>query len=432
MWQSGPGPWTLLLRLTWFVAVSLRHAVAIVLDDTGPFAESTYVLAFEAGLAPGATVSLELHNKHPVNNTYVMVLTHSQLIAWQENQTPLRSATGGQVPSSYFGTYWRQNFRGQLKAEFKILSNWSDRYTIIIMNPLEQEVDLGGSLTLVNPGDEQLTLEDVQVPGVLIWMSVVYGISCASFGLLLLTVWRQGRSYVHMLIVLVLFFKCLVLFLHWCDLSMIENQPGRVIDSKVASIIWQLFDKVQTILELMMFLLISLGWKYLRSHLNITEVRFALGISVISFYLGCWQVACKTNSSCSGYKLSRYILHSLCYLVVIVAMNFNLQMVQAQIADAPASQEAGKLYQKHRAYSHFRWIFLLFIIAPTAELFVKISMMPWDALWAYYLMQNLRTWFIYAFMIFAFQPAPPPLRVFELTIRTDGDDDDEGDDGGGG
>merc|ERR1712083_1047638 len=100
-------------------------------------------------------------------------------------------------------------------------------------------------------------------------------------------------------------------------------------------------------------------------------VRFAVGISLISFYLGIFEVACTTQSTCSGYQLSRYILHSLCYLVVIVAMNFNLQLVYAQIADAPASVEAGKQYRKHHAYKAFRWTFLAFIVAPTVELFLK-------------------------------------------------------------
>merc|ERR1719387_2473037 len=154
----------------------------------------------------------------------------------------------------------------------------------------------------------------------------------------------------HLLMALVLFFKSAVLFFQWCD-RMIVVHSGK--ETMVSSIGYQLLDKVQTILELMMFLLISLGWKFLRNSLNITEVRFALGISVISFYLGVFEVACTTLSTCSGYKLSRYILHSLCYLVVIVAMNYNLQMVQAQIADAPVSMEAGKLYWKHRAYRIF-------------------------------------------------------------------------------
>merc|ERR1719359_2319861 len=129
---------------------------------------------------------------------------------------------------------------------------------------------------------------------------------------------------------------------------MLVSRTGK--HTLLSSYCWQLLDKVQTILELMMFLLISLGWKFLRSTLNVTEVRFAVGICVISFYLGVFEVACKTNSTCSGYQLSRYILHSLCYLVVIVAMNFNLNMISTQLSESPASPESGKLYRKHHAY----------------------------------------------------------------------------------
>jgi len=297
------------------------------------------------------------------------------------------------------------------------------------MNPMRQKLELQGTVSLVNPGDEELPLEGVEVPKVLIWTSGLFATTCALFCVLLMSWWRQSRSAIHGLMILVLLVKSVVLFLHWCDM-MLVSRNGR--HSAISVISWQLLDKVQTILELMMFLLVSLGWKFLRPSLNAAEVRFAVGISVISFYMGIFEAVCKTKATCGGYKLSRYILHSLCYLVVIVAMNFNLQMVQAQISDAPATQEAGKLYQKLRAYQHFRWIFLVFIIAPTVELFVKVSMMPWYArVWASFLLEHLRTWTIYVFMIAAFRPEPLPLRVFELTVRDGSDDgDSEGDQSG--
>jgi len=415
----GHGLRRLVLRLICLASATLWPVVALVVDDAAPFSEAEYVFVYEFGLAPGAVVSFQLTNAKPVNNTYVMVLTHSQLYAWQKF---LHEPDGrDDIPSSYFGTFWRKGFYDKMEATFKIESAWSDRYTILVMNPMRHKVHLAGSLSLVNPGGEELRLEDKEVPKVLIWASALFATSCAFFGLLLTSLWREGRSAMHVLMILVLLFKSVVLFLNWCDMILVSRTGKHSVLNQYS---WQLLDKVQTILELMMFLLVSLGWKFLRPSLNVTEVRFAVGISVISFYLGIFEVACKTPATCNGYKLSRYILHALCYLVVIVAMNFNLQMVQAQISDAPATQEAGKLYQKHRAYRHFRWIFLVFIIAPTVELFVKVSMMPWYARWAYWLMQHLRTWMIYMFMIAAFRPEPDPLRVFELTIRTGSDEGD--------
>merc|ERR1719359_2575246 len=168
---------------------------------------------------------------------------------------------------------------------------------------------------------------------------------------------------------------------------MLVSRTGK--HTLLSSYCWQLLDKVQTILELMMFLLISLGWKFLRNTLNLTEVRFAVGISVISFYLGVFEIICKTPSTCSGYKLSRYILHSLCYLVIIVAMNFNLQVIYSQIAD-----------------------------------------FDWDSVWAYKLLLEMVCWVIYASVMYAFRPSLDSIRVFELTIREaiadDEDDDDMG------
>merc|ERR1712232_1020266 len=189
-----------------------------------------------------------------------------------------------------------------------------------------------------------------------------------------------------------LLLKGVVLLLWWVDYLQV-SQTGS--NSTLGQVGWQLLEKVQTILELMLFLLIALGWKFLRGTLNVTEKRFAVGISVISFYLGVFEVACTTRSSCSGYQLSRYILHSLCYLVVIVAMNFNLQMINTQLSESPASPESGKLYRKHLAYKVFRWTFLAFIIAPTFEKLMKVAVMPWNAKWLYVLVVQLRTWAIY-------------------------------------
>jgi len=111
--------------------------------------------------------------------------------------------------------------------------------------------------------------------------------------------------------------------------------------------------------------------------------------------------------------------------VIIVAMNFNLQMIYAQIMDAPASADTGKLYRKHQAYKIFRWIFLAFIIAPTVELFLKVTVMPWDALWLYVLIQQLRSWAIYFGVAVAFRPEPQPPRIFELTRGDDSSDEAE-------
>eukprot|EP00933_Yihiella_yeosuensis_P044414 TRINITY_DN39538_c0_g1_i1.p1 TRINITY_DN39538_c0_g1~~TRINITY_DN39538_c0_g1_i1.p1 ORF type:complete len:299 (-),score=44.08 TRINITY_DN39538_c0_g1_i1:22-804(-) len=244
-----------------------------------------------------------------------------------------------------------------------------------------------------------------------------------SFGSLLIIGERRGvRTSLHLLIALVLLLRSLTLILKYFDYQEVAKTGS---DTTVGFVAWALIEKVQNIAELMMFLLIALGWKVLRGTLDMTEVRFAVGISVLSFYLGVSQVACTTTAQCSGFQLARYILHTLCYLVVIVAMNFNLQRLMSMIADSPATIENGRLYQKLYAYQVFRWVFLGFIIAPTAELFLKVSVVPWDAEWLYICIQELRRLVIYMLIAMAFRPEPGPLRVFELT-RDVGSDDEAG------
>jgi len=387
-------------------------------------------LAPDIGLDPGATISIELYNDKPANNTYVMVLTHSQWLAWGNwfQTPPLPGNPEGKRWHSYLVSYWRAELVNNLTASFQIVAPSKDRYFVGVLNVNTRDLQLRGKLSLVNPGGEQLPLQQQGVPGVLLWSSALFLVSCALFGVLLVCASRRGRTAMHVMMSAVLFLKGAVLLLWWLDWMQVSRTGT---NTTIGSVGWQLLDKVQTILELMMFLLIALGWKFLRSNLNITEVRFAVGISVISFYLGVFEVACTSQSTCSGYTLSRYILHSLCYLVVIVAMNFNLQTIHAQIADAPASLESGKLYRKHQAYKVFRWIFLVFIIAPTVELFLKVTVMPWDASWLFVLIQQLRTWAIYVCVAVAFRPDPQPLRVFELTRDGGSDQEAEGEDEAG-
>mmetsp|Transcript_16712 Transcript_16712/g.47555 ORF Transcript_16712/g.47555 Transcript_16712/m.47555 type:complete len:456 (-) Transcript_16712:159-1526(-) len=376
-------------------------------------------LAYDIGLGPSATISLDLHNDRPVNNTYVMVLTHSQWDAMLHRFDHLQGGPGIGL-NSYLITYWRAGLYDHVKATFHISAPTKDRYHIGILNTQQQVLSLRGELSLVNPGGQQLSLQEQRVPDVLLWTSALYFASCMFFAVLLGIASHRGRTAMHLMIATVVLLKAVVLLLWWCDCMQVSRTGS---DSSIGNVGWQLLDKVQTILELMMFFLIALGWKFLRGTLNETEIRFAVGISVISFYLGVFEVACTTPPACSGYQLSRYILHSLCYLVVIVAMNFNLQMIYAEITTATASVESGKLYRKKHAYKLFRWIFLAFIIAPTVELFLKVTVMPWDALWLFILIQQLRTWAIYMSVVVAFRPDPPSLSVFELT--RDGGSDDE-------
>mmetsp|Transcript_45946 Transcript_45946/g.107415 ORF Transcript_45946/g.107415 Transcript_45946/m.107415 type:complete len:449 (-) Transcript_45946:8-1354(-) len=376
-------------------------------------------LVSDYGLEVGGSITMELTNSQPANDTYVLILTRGQLLEWRDADdnlvilTPLNDKAARPL-NSFLVSAWRSNLREHLQGTFRAeeATGGRNRYNVVIMSATKSPLDIRGKLTLENPNGQQLSIQDVYVPKTLLVAANIYLMTAVFTALGLITRPRSGRNALHCLALTVIFLRGVSLLLRWLDYRIIATTG---VESSAVDITWKLLSKVQNILELMSFLLISLGWKVLRSSLDVSEIRFAVAVSIISFYLGVFQVACTTQATCSGYQLSRYILHSLCFLVVIVAMNFNLQKLASAISEAPATVESGKLYRKLSAYYIFRWVFLGFIIAPTVELFLKVTVVPWDAQWLYIAIQELRTWVIYALLIYAFRMTPASPRVFELT-----------------
>lgn len=386
-----------------------------------------FFLVYDYGLAPGARVQIDLESELVLDSTYLMMLTRGQWNQWRRQDPPSLPGPGGGMfglnpVDGFLVSYWRRDISNRTVASFQIDAHENERYYIGVFNTRMQEIRLRGTVRLVNPGGQELPIEFVFLPAALIAAAMLFLVSGAVLlAALLVGPWRRGRTAVHFVICAVVLMKSIKLFLEWRNRCRV-SQEGE--DTTFGELSWQLLDKAQDTLELIMFLLVALGWKVIRQHLNVSEVRFAIAASVLSLYLGVCEVACTTDTACSGYKLGRYTLHTICFLVVIVGMNFNMQILHAQLSDGPATLEVGSMYKRFQAYSNFRWAFLAFIGAPTVELFLRVSAMPWDAFWVYDLMKNVRTWAIYLAVVLMFRPGRP-LRVIELVSGADRDDSSE-------
>jgi hypothetical protein len=415
----------------WCLAVSCRfHAgeAAYREFEVDGMKDALLFLEQDVGLEPGARISLDITNHRPVDNLFVFLITIEQYFEWNweeamQVQFPGSSGSSDSM-SGYLTNSWRRRLdplQTRLETSFELRGRGKARYFLCLMNPERQELSLNGSIHYVNPGGNQLPLQQQHVPPVLFWTAWLFFFSAAAYTAWLQLAWTWGfwqASAKHLLVLLgsCVLVKGTVLMLWWADYQHVEAS-GK--NSPLFSVLWQVFDKVYDILELMMFLLIALGWKIIRNNLSFTEKRFAIFVSVVSLLLGWSQVACTTSARCSGYELSRYLLHSFVYLIVICAMNLNLQRVNSQIQEGPASVESGKLYQKWEAYKGFRWIFLVFIVAPSAEISIKVWFAPWEAAWLYVLILQLRCWGILVGIIlhFALLSDAPPLRIFKDLTR---------------
>lgn len=386
-----------------------------------------YFLVYDYGLAPGAAVEIDLKCDPPRDSTYLMMLTRGQWNQWRRQDPPsLFGPAGGMFGlnpvDGFLVSYWRTDISNHTTVSFTMGAPENDRYYLGVFNARLQDLRLSGTVRFVNPGGEELPVEFVHLPVVLITSATLFLLSGAALLLALLVgSWRRGRTAIHFVICAVVLAKALVAFLKWRSRHRV-SEAGQ--DTLLGEVTWQLLDKAQETLEISMFLLVALGWKVVRARLDMAEVRFVAAAALLSLYLGACEVACVTDASCSSYKLGRYTLHTICSLVIVMATNLNLQVLHAQLSDGPASLEVGTMYARLRAFAVFRWAFLAFISAPTFELFLRVTAMPWDALWAYHAIQSARTLAIYLAVAFFFRPAKP-LGAIELVSSADRDDDSD-------
>jgi hypothetical protein len=272
-------------------------------------------------------------------------------------------------------------------------------------------LSLSGSIEILGPAGEQLPLDLRHVPNVDLVFSIIFFASGSLFMFVAGTASHRPSKPVHMIIALTTLLQGVTLLLEWNTLFHVKTH-GK--ESLLGSVVTQCVGLIHGISELMMLILIAFGWRLLRQHLNPTEVRFVIGTFAFSLYLGVFEVAGTSAAACNNYKLSRYILQVLCYIMVIIAMNVNLHMMRQQLEASPASIETGNIYIKFRAYSAFRWVVLAFVLVPTFKIAIISCVSPWDAMWAYVWLRNLSTLILYWVIALYFRPRPKPLRIFEL------------------
>lgn len=366
---------------------------------------------YNVGLAPGAVVSLNITNARPSNNTVLVILSHGQWTAWV-NQRP-RQLHGGNY-NSYLVSQWRQPFHGQLIANCAIHAPKPDRYYVVVMNMHKEAMVLGGSITYVNPGGQHLPLQLIHLPETL-WASCIAFVLLMLFAVLILSsVWHKEATLLHALLVACLWLKSAELALKWKYFSVLEDEGQAPLWLLQA---WQLTTKLQEICEILLLLITALGWRVLRPRLTATEIRFASLAMVLAATLAALQVCSDTGSADPpvSFRLLFYIVRVMCYLVIIFAMNFNLQLIAVHLAESPVTTSIAVLYRKQQAYVGFRRIFLAIVCRPSALLWLQLSVL--DELgtqWAVDAFDEASAWLIYAALLVTLRPGVAQSRFLRL------------------
>jgi hypothetical protein len=271
-----------------------------------------------------------------------------------------------------------------------------------------------GEVSYENPGGDQLPVQQRGLSTTFLVLVIAFFGSTVWF-LMLVVLRRRGRTRLHAFMLANLATKCCVLLLMRNDVDAL-SRTGRTSRAREAS--WQLLQQVQLIMEVMLLYFIGLGYKVTRSHLKPSEQAFAATIVCVSLCLGTFEVLCNTYANCSGtgLRVVQFTLHAICFLVVIVAVNFNIFSLQRQISEALATPETGTLYAKHGAYCWFRGFFLYFVVIPSVINYLRLHIVTWRSLWVIDLVQEGSLWVIYTGIAWLFRPGAKSIKVFELAV----------------
>ncbi|PHJ25068.1 lung seven transmembrane receptor [Cystoisospora suis] len=347
---------------------------------------------------------------HEVNNTYILIMSHFQLLFLEQNEdwVPSFTAADGVVADSYLPAFKRLPFTSN-RMRVRVRVPKRDRYAVMLLNSDGLDLRLKGSVSFTNPDGEQLSVEQIPLPNTLFALMILYLLTVASMLACMLVIRRRKWSPVHFLMLGNFLFSALAFGLDWRQAVYVQQHGMR------SPILWltsRVFQKIHDIIALMTFILIALGWKTLRSHLSRIEVQFVTGLCVISLYLGLFEIIL------GGFQGTRYILHALGYICVLVAINANLALLHSYIADATISPATGDLYHKFDGYKTYRWIFFLYLLKPVSLVFFKLTflnpvyeqLLSWDE-WVFVFVDNFMDYLIYVGLLYAFRPVGA-MRVF--------------------
>lgn len=170
---------------------------------------------------------------------------------------------------------------------------------------------------------------------------------------------------------------------------------------------------LNSVVFLCTLLILAFGFSITRQELSGREIRWTfvaflsyLGASVIHSY-------CVYHCDSIGpYTLAEYIMKSVIMLGIIIAMNFNITKLRFSILDNSWGPRTADTYVWLSAYYSFRWSFLIYLLLPTANLIIKITVFTWKYEWANVAFTELAMLYIHARILLAFLPNPGRLSEY--------------------
>eukprot|EP00003_Mantamonas_plastica_P006918 TRINITY_DN1572_c0_g1_i1.p1 TRINITY_DN1572_c0_g1~~TRINITY_DN1572_c0_g1_i1.p1 ORF type:complete len:473 (-),score=48.01 TRINITY_DN1572_c0_g1_i1:79-1497(-) len=356
------------------------------------------------GFEEGGTVKVGL-DVQPKGEFFYFVMMDTD----QWNKDALANANTSQLRCQ-MPSERRFEFKDQLSVEFRITRK-NLYYFGLINCKRDRSVRVTGEMTLLNPNNVLMSLQDIPYVNVFLMMSFLY--------ILLGLVWQY-------------------LYMRYRPVNALTNIPNvlrvcllfKIVEMVMSFVFYDTLMKtgvehvwlrtfvllVGVIAEgclMAAMLLISYGWLITRDSLEPYELKVTWGTFLVYAILNVLRVLCPQNSTlCSTYGLAYWIVKFVITLRILLAINGNMEILRTTAVTVDWPQTVPEQI-KLSLFNRFRSVFLVYLLAPVLIIFFEFSVFDWQQNWTLVLLEQLVTFGIYCRVLSVFQPSADNASLFD-------------------
>eukprot|EP00743_Colponemidia_sp_Colp-15_P007001 GILK01007556.1.p1 GENE.GILK01007556.1~~GILK01007556.1.p1 ORF type:complete len:464 (+),score=23.54 GILK01007556.1:49-1440(+) len=379
--------YTFLLSFLALWQVSTGRSTNTVISMVDALDGWTYIgsgFGFDVGGTLYMSINVTTVDSSLSNSTfYFALVTESQANFWESLQSD-----SGRNPNvfphwdCYMPSALRYEFQNSL--EFNYVIPQRNLYYPVLLNCARHDMVVNTAARYLNPVASvgaayvELGVQDkpfVDIYSALLTFYIFFTIVWVG---MLAAFYRRTMTGIHRAFLFILIVKLLE---NVVNLMYIKTVAETSWEDDTFSGLSQFATVVADTIFLGFLLLIALGWRITRQALTARERQLFVGTFLPYLGFGGLQAQCTGQEFCGAYVLSVYVINSLILLGVIVAMNFTISQIRMVVQDASLSGPIGDLYIKLKVYQYYRWVFLVYLMLPTALLIISVTVFTWEYQW---------------------------------------------------
>lgn len=294
-------------------------------------------------------------------NLFLVLITADQWLNYIRLKNKLEPSLKNEenyIFTSHFNCIKRYPLEeGNIKKKIQI--SQKNRYMLFLINNNKLKIDLKGNIVFYDYKTKHLSHDFLFIPNVLYFTTYVLLILVV----ILTLYFVKYREKTDIFMILNMLFFLLSTYFNYKNVNFIRERGYMYLYFWVSA---NILKKIQEIISFIIYLQVSLGDMYIRSHLSRIEIQFMICFSVISFYTGIFEIFL------GNFQAPRYILQAFAYLFIFIAINFTSTFLSARLSEENLSFHVAELYKKYDIYKKYRVIFFAVILKPILLIIYKV------------------------------------------------------------